>query len=354
MLRPPRALLRLSAPLVAAALALPSCADPEFIELRLAPCDADALPRSVRVRIQPYDEGGGPLGEAKNQAFEIADPGLFDDGFATIAYAPPTGAATATFTVAWFTEPTAGTLNASQEVVTLTRLALPPLGDPLELSAAGCAPWTDTSTSTGTDTATTDGTDTAGTATDGTTTDTTATTGATDSTTTTGSTTDGTTTTTTDGTTTTTDGTTTDGTSTTDGTTTDDTTTGGDTIEGTPCAMNDPDTCETAEPGGVGKLYSCIGGEWTENADAVCGLICKNTFYGYTLGVAVGCSGNGTGTAWGCLCGEGQGQAPCTDVDQQCTIKDMSQLLQLCIGGDLFKATCPETCSDDPAPICTN
>ena len=326
-------------------LALPVAAcggGEDRVELRLQPCDIDGFPRSVRVRVEAFDADGAALGEPKSEAFAIPEPSIFDDGYATVGYVPPAGAISATVTIGWFAETNAGSLAASDHVVLWPNVKLPALGESVELSAEGCEPFGGTS-GTGT---TTEGTATEGTTTEGTTTEGTTTEGTTtEGTTTEGTTTEGTTTgTTTTGTTTT--GTTTG--STTEGTTT----TGGDTLEGTPCEADDLPVCETPGPGEIGALLRCIGDIWTEDAAGLCDAICADAFYGFNDGEAVGCSGNGSGIAWGCLCVEGNEVTPCDGNDELCTVKNRSQLIQLCVDGNLVKGTCPETCSDDLAPIC--
>ncbi len=318
------------------------------VELRLQPCDIDGFPRSVRVRVEAFDADGAALGEPKSESFAIPEPSIFDDGYATVGYVPPAGAISATVTIGWFAETNAGSLAASDHVVLWPNVKLPALGESVDLSAEGCEPFGGTSGGTDTGTAT-EGTATEGTTTEGTTTEGTTTEG----TTTEGTTTEGTTTagTTTEGTTT--EGTTTEGTTTTGSTTEGMTTTGGETLEGMPCEGDDEPVCETPGPGEIGTLLRCVGDIWTEDAAGLCDAICAEDFYGFTQGEAIGCSGNGSGIAWGCLCVEGNGVADCDGNDELCTVKNRSQLLQLCVDGNLVKGTCPEKCSDDPAPICT-
>jgi len=324
-------------------LPVAACGGEDRVELRLQPCEIDGFPRSVRVRVEAFDADGAALGEPKSDSFAIPEASIFDDGYATVGYAPPAGAISATVTIGWFAETSAGSLAASDHVVHWPNVKLPALGGSLDLSAEGCAPFGGTS---GTDTGTTTGTTTGGMTTTGTTTGGT-TTGTTEGTTTEGTTTEGMTT---EGTTT--EGTTTEGT-TTEGTTTEGTTTtGGETMEGMPCDEVLP-VCETPGPGEVGTLLRCIGEVWTEDAVASCEMICADEFFGFKKGETIGCSGNGSGPAWGCLCVEGNGSSPCDGVDELCTVQDMSPLLQLCIDGELVKGTCPEKCSDDPAPLCT-
>lgn len=282
------------------------------VELRLQPCDIDGFPRSVRVRVEAFDADGAALGEPKSESFAIPEPSIFDDGYATVGYVPPAGAISATVTIGWFAETNAGSLAASDHVVLWPNVKLPALGESVDLSAEGCEPFGGTS---GTDT----GTTTEGTATEGTTTEGTTTTGST----TTGSTTEGM------------------------------TTTGGETLEGMPCEGDDEPVCETPGPGEIGALLRCVGDIWTEDAAGLCDSICADAFYGFMQGEAIGCSGNGSGIAWGCLCVEGNGVTDCDGNDELCTVKNRSQLLQLCVDGNLVKGACPEKCSDDPAPICT-
>ncbi len=306
------------------------------IELRLQPCDVDGLPRSVRVRVEAFDADGVALGEPKAESFAIPEASIFDDGYATVGYVPPAGATNATVTIGWFAATSAGSIASSDHVVLWPNIKLPALGESVELAAEGCTPLGGTG---GTDTEGTSGTDTEGTA---------------------GTTTEGTTT---EGTTTlgtTTAGTTTEGTTTLDtttlGTTTLDTTTlgttGGDTLGGMPCEEEAEDQCETLGPGEVGTLYSCINGNWTENAAAKCGDICAGDFIDFSDGQALGCSGNGEGAAWGCLCVEGDGMVPCDDMDQLCTTKQGSAVIQLCVEGELVRGSCNGTCSDEIEPIC--
>ncbi len=322
-----RVLATVMAPLWAASVG--ACGGGEDrIELRLQPCDIDGLPRSVRVRVEAFDAEGVVLGQPKSESFAIPEVSVFDDGYATVGYVPPAGATSATVTIGWFSETSAGNLAASEHVVLWPNIKLPALGESIDLAAEGCTPFGGTSGSgtDGTDTEGTSGTATAGTTTAGTTT--------------TGTTTEGTTTT---GTTTST---------TTLGTTTLGTTTGGDTLGGMECEDGALDQCETPAPGEVGTLYSCIEGTWTENVAAKCGDICAGAFIGFSDGQALGCSGNGEGPGWGCLCVEGDGEVPCDDTDQKCTTKMGSPLIQLCLDGGLVRGSCGGTCDDEIEPSC--
>ena len=321
---------------LAALVTLSACGGDPLVQLRLHPCDADALPKSVRVEIQAYDSGGAPIGERVAASFSIPAASVFADGYATIGYARPEGAASADFTVGWFASAMAGSIADSAQVVILTGVAVPAAGEVLDLGAEACMPGMGTtSDGTSTSTGTSDSTSTSGTATSGSSSTATGTSA--------GSTTDATTDATTDTTTTTgsTSGSTTDATTATTG------------MVGMPCdpVVDVEPVCETAAPGEVGTLYKCeeqgMSGVWAVDTTS-CGSICELPFYGFQKGVPIGCSGNGGGAAWGCLCKDDGAVVACTDVDQQCTV----DFLQLCVDGELAKATCPEGCKDDPEPIC--
>ncbi|MCB9567475.1 MAG: hypothetical protein H6710_09755 [Myxococcales bacterium] len=368
MALPLRALVSgVSAPGLALAAALGLCAcqgggggvTPPMIELRLVPCDVGGPPGSMRLVIEALDAGGARVGDAGGGASTLSAADLAD-GLVTAGYRPPAGAVAATFTIAWFAGASAGALSESDHVVVLPKLPLPPLGEALELPALGCMPLVPGTTSDGT-------TSGSGSASEGTTSAGTSDTGSTG----TGSTSEGTTSAGTSDTSTGADTTTGTGTGTSTGTGTgtstgtstgmgtDTGTTGGDPpMDGLPCDPDlDPEpVCVTPGPGEVGELLACamVGDVWVwqESAAALCDGACATPIYGFEGGVAVGCSGNGSGLAWGCLCGEGIGDKPCVPADTKCALEGMDEALYLCLKGALLKGICPGLCVGDPQPIC--
>src|SRR5690606_8682855 len=144
-------------------------------------------------------------------------------------------------------------------------------------------------------------------------------------------------------------------TSTTDATTT--TGTGGP-MEGGPCDLdgNSEPLCVTPGGGQIGQLLRCVDqggmiGAWEDDLQAACEFVCQLPFYGFAQGVPAGCSGNGSGDLWGCLCAESGGKA-CIADDQMCTFEMGTETIYLCVADDLIKGSCPGTCTGGDQPIC--
>lgn len=93
-------------------------------------------------------------------------------------------------------------------------------------------------------------------------------------------------------------------------------------------------------------------GVWMDGLQSGCGFICTLFFYELQNGVPAGCSGNGSGPDWGCLCAEAGGK-PCTAGDQKCAFEDQTETIYLCVADDLLKGSCQEgKCVGDDQPIC--
>jgi hypothetical protein len=283
-----------------AVLMLAGCGKPTEVELRLVPC---GMPDQVDLDIQGYDAEGTAL-PPLHKNFSIADAGVFGDGYATVGLRPPDGMVTADFTLIWRTAD-------ELEVVTLTGLTVPAVGEVLELGAADCMPVGDSTTSTGGSTEAMSTSTGPGTSTGGT-----STTGGETSTGTTG--------------TSTTDVTTGGTTVETTGSTTDDSTTGEPGMKDTPCPGQDGDYfCEHGGPGEVGELLVCNGTWMVTDCDV--GTLCANL--GYTMPVAIGCSG--VGDQFACLCQEEEG-VECVGGEMAC---DMSGLiLTMCVDDGMGKS----------------
>lgn len=303
------------------------------VELRLYPCVlTGGAPTSVELEIRNLDGQGAEIGDLLSKTFMIADPGVFDDGYASVGYIPPAGTVTADIKVTW--------TGGGESVAATYAVPVPMLGSSVTLGADECEGGPGTTT-----TPTTDGpTSSSGTATTGT--DTTDTTGTSTGTTT--NTTDSTSTST--GTTDSTTGTTTGTTDMTTGTTTG--TTGGP-QEGGDCDMDGALAC-SGGPGVLGEVLYCEAGTWVLKNDLCTVDACVGL--GFNNPQIVGCFG--AGMEFSCACAETP-QGECTmGMESQCGgMLGDGVLVELCVvDGDNtwhYAAQCPACQDVDGEPLCT-
>lgn len=307
-------------------LLLGGCARPTEVELRLYPCGfAGALPVSVDLEVRGYDAMGTAL-KPLTASYMVA-AGVLADGYATVGLRPPEGIATADFIVTWHDA------VGGAQVVMHAALAVPTVGEVLELGADMCAPVDSTSsgvvtTSTGEGTSTSTGV--------------VVTTSGTDSGTSSTSTGDSTST----------------SASTSTGDSTGTSTTGEMSMVGDPCNMaNDQFFCEGGGPGQLGTLLECTNSIWTAaNLKSRCSLpVYCPPETGLVDPVAVGCSGQGA-FDWACVC---QDQVPleCLGDEASCLGNDR---ITLCIDDGQgkkirTKGVCAVFCvdADIAGPWCT-
>lgn len=115
-----------------AVAALAACGgEPSEVELRLYRCAGLDAPMSVRLEIQSFDEDGAALGGLLGKTFDVPDPAVFSDGYATVGFVPPGGTVTADIAVIW-------TEDGAQSTASFTKIAVPPLGQALVLGADAC------------------------------------------------------------------------------------------------------------------------------------------------------------------------------------------------------------------------
>lgn len=260
-----------------ALLAVAACGGgPTAVELRLYPCAPPAgAAMSVTLEIQSRDQGGAALGDPLAKTFEISDPAVLSDGYATVGFEPPAGTVTADFAVTWkggLDESTAHYMN----------VAVPALGEAIVLGMEACE---DVGGTTGDPTSGTSGSTADATTNEGTST------GA-SSTGSTGGTSSGST------------GETTGDATGTTGTTGDTDTTGGTTggdepKEGLPCEQGEPAVCDGG-PGALGTFLQCIDSVWTKSeppcdVETVCPIE-----LGLVAPQLIGCLGEGTNWTCGC------------------------------------------------------
>lgn len=310
-----------------------ACARPTEVELRLHPCTA-LTPVRVLLDIQGYDAAGEPLAPLHAE-FEIGGARVLADGIATVGLRKPDGLVEADFTLTW--------VDAQDvaEVVTHTGLAVPDVGEILELGADGCAPVDgETGTSSGSS-----GDGTSSSSGDGTTGD--ATTGSSsgdDTTSTSSSSSDDTTTTG-------------DGSSTTDATdtSTGDNTTGEASMLGMPCGGDDLLYCEGSGPGKAGVGLRCDGKNW-QLADLVslCETLTDYCPVGSMINpFPVGCTAHDDHvTGFACICAEDP-KVPCVQANIGC--EGLNQITLCTDDGDeqQLKGLCVGECYDDGGgPFC--
>jgi len=122
-----------------------ACARPTEVELRLHPCMVKEAgpPRRVELEIVGYDEAGEAM-PALMRGFDIPDPTVLADGYATVGLNKPDGMVEAAFTLTW----TYGMDRSA--TVELPRRPVPAAGEVLDLGVEGCLPVGDT-TGTSTD-----------------------------------------------------------------------------------------------------------------------------------------------------------------------------------------------------------
>lgn len=310
-------------------LLLGSCAQPTEVELRLFPCGfAGALPVSVDLEMQGYDAGGTALAPL-TASFAVA-AGVLDDGYATVGLRRPPGVSTADFTLTW------RDAGGSAQVVMHAGLAVPKVGEVLELGAEMCVP-PDSSSSSGTSTG--EGTSASSTSTSTSSTSSTSTS--------TGVVTDSSTGTSTGESTST-------STSTGEGTST----TGEPSILGDDCNMVDEQFyCEGGGPGQLGTLLECVGLVWTKaDLQKRCDLAayCPAEL-NQVDPVAVGCSGVGL-SDWACVC-QDKLPLPCIGDVAGC---GGSTRITLCVEDEMgvpiqTKGVCAPMCvdADINGPMCT-
>jgi len=308
---------------------LGACARPTEVELRLFPCGlAGAPPVQVELEIQGYDAAGAAL-EPLSASFAVTASAL-GDGYATVGLRPPAGISRADFTLTW------RDAMGGAQVVTHADLAVPKVGEVLELGADMCAPLGSSSSS---------GTEAGTSSSSGTSTGTSTSTG------------EGTSTSTGEGTSTSTGEGTSTGTSTDTGETTEANTTGEPSMLGDGCNMAvDQFFCEHGGPGKLGKLLECAGNTWkAADLKQRCNLddYCPPSLL-QVQPVAVGCSGEGA-IGWACVC-QDQPPQPCLGDESGCL---GNQAITLCIddgqGAEIrTKGMCAVFCVDvDPAgPQC--
>jgi len=126
-------------------VSLVACGKATEVELRLHPCmlGQSGPPHRVDLEIVGYDEAGKAMAPLM-RGFEITDPAVLADGYATVGLNKPDGMVEAAFTLTWSYGP---------EVlarVELPRRPVPAAGEVLELGAEGCAPVGDTTGTQGT------------------------------------------------------------------------------------------------------------------------------------------------------------------------------------------------------------
>lgn len=316
----------------AAVLLLVGCARATEVELRLYPCGLHGgVPVRVDLEVRGFDAADAPLAPLR-ATFQIPPgPGVLGDGYATVGLAPPDGLVRADFIVTWHDA------EGEAEVVVHPNLAVPGLGEVLELGAEMCAPVdassggssTGGSSSSSGESSSSSGSESSSTG---------------------------------DGTTTTGDGTTTtgDGTTTTTGDTTDDTsgtsTTGEETMVGSFCDSKMTEYyCEGGGPGQLGTLLECIDAKWAK-ADLVkrCNLDAFCTDIGLIEPKAVGCSGIGP-EVFSCVCQDAVPQ-PCIGDEAACQMGQ--EIITLCIENELdtpirTKGRCAVVCYEDgDGPMC--
>ncbi|MGB1276578.1 MAG: hypothetical protein ACPG77_12585, partial [Nannocystaceae bacterium] len=130
-----------------AGLSQSGCGKSSLIELRLSPCEFTSEVVEVALTIDAYDEAGSKLGGTVTKTFAIADPSVFDDGYATVGYNRPPDAMRADFHIEW-------SAMDGKKISIHTDLALPNPGDALSLTATNCMDVDGTDTETDTDTST--------------------------------------------------------------------------------------------------------------------------------------------------------------------------------------------------------
>ncbi|MBZ5707705.1 hypothetical protein [Nannocystis pusilla] len=317
--------------------ALCACGEqPTEVELRLYPCDLTVgLPTSVELTIQSSG-ADGKIGEPLVKTFPIADPAkVFEDGFATVGFTPPTGTLKADILVVW----TAG----SEVVQARYNAKVPALGEAMPLGKEECEPGqstTTTPTTTDDPTVTETGTTESGSETETVTaTGTTTTTDPTE-TTSTSSTSTGDTATTTESTTTTT----------TDTTSTTDTTMGtsGGPMEGGTCMSPGLTACD-AGPGALGQLLFCQDTTWVLLPDFCQPSACENL--GFTNPQVAGCVGDEQG--WSCACAETpQGQCDPGQESQCGEAIGMDVKVELCVDDIYYAAQCAGCTVQGGKPLC--
>lgn len=318
-----RAVLTRKELVVVAALSLTACAKPTEVELRLYPCGE---PVRVELAVQGYDAVGEALAPL-SASFAISDSGVFGDGYATVGLKKPEGMVTADFTLTWLGP------DDAEVVVTLADVAVPAVGEVLELDAKDCVPVGETTTELPTSTGTSAGPG-------ETTSETTAT--ATSETTTTGATEMATSDTSTTGTT--------EVETTESSSSSSSSTTGEESMVGESCVMEGVKAlyCEHSGPGLVGDVLVCDGQNWQPGIEE-CKVETWCSEVGFTnLAVVVGC--NGLGPLLACVCQEMDVDTPCTAEDQGCDGNFITLCHDAGEGPRITKAKCASACKDKGDP----
>ncbi|MBK9752916.1 MAG: hypothetical protein IPO88_05295 [Nannocystis sp.] len=258
---------------VVAFLGVGACAQPTEVELRLYPCElGEGPPLRVDLEVVGYDASGAAM-PPLTRSFDIPDPGVLADGYATVGLHKPDGMVEAAFTLTW----TFPQSVAAQ--VELPRRPLPAAGEVLELGADSCTP---VGGSTGTSTGDSDASTSSGGSSSGGQTGDASTSGGSSSTSTSGDT----------------------STSTGSDSSGGGSSTGEPSMLGDPCDdQNDSLFCENAGPGKLGNALYCMGGTW-QPADLI--NLCKPlSDYCPTMmltdAVPIGCTNEGV-DGFSCAC----------------------------------------------------
>ena len=303
---------------------LGACARATEVELRLYPCMAVEMgpPNRVDLEIVGYDAAGEAMAPLVH-GFDIPDPGVFADGYATVGLNKPAGMVEAAFTLTWSYG--AGVMATAE----LPRRPVPSAGAVLELGDDGCMVVGDTTgTSTG-DSSTSTGSTSAGE---------TSSTGSTSTSTSETSTSTGETSTS----------------SGSESSTGASSTTGEMTMVGELCDSEGDLFCENAGPGKLGNALYCQGGVWIV-ADLMLACTPLDIFCPVDLlmgAVPIGCTNEGI-DSFSCACRD-EPTVPCDLQDVGC---DGNDRITLCTNegqGDIrVKGLCVGLCKDDgQGPYC--